>query len=131
MIICIYVHCALIGETKVATMSLKDAVKHFSLELLDKLPLDNMVFLTTADTSNLFPPGVKANINAKSTNANKVAYYLDHVVNPGADQYLPKLLDVMSAYNDLTVQQLAREIRKAIGLSKYNYYSKRIMYVHN
>ena len=82
-------------------MSLKDAVKHFSLQLLEKLPLDNTIFSTTADKSGLFPPGVKANIIAKSTNADKVAYYLDHVVEPGADQYLPKLLDVMSAYNEL------------------------------
>ena len=100
-------------------MSPKDAIKHFGQKLLEKLPLENEEFLVIANGANLFPPGIKATIIAKSTRSQKVAYYLNHVVEPEADEYLPKLLDVMSEYGDLAVQQLASEIQTKTRLSMF------------
>ena len=99
------------------TVSPKDAIRDFGPKLLEKLPLENEVFLVLADQARLFPPDVKAIIITKRTRSEKVAYFLNHVMEPGADQYLPKLLDVMKKYDDLAVQQLANEIQTATGQS--------------
>ena len=74
-------------------MSPRDAVRKFGPELLEKLPLDNEYFLKRADQVGLLPSGVEAAIKAKGARHDKVAYYLDHVLKPGANEYLPILLN--------------------------------------
>ena len=53
------------------------------------------MFSGEARKADLFPLGTAASIEAKPTRVEKVAYFLQHVVEPGADDYLPKLLKVM------------------------------------
>ena len=91
--------------------SAKDVIKKFNVELLQQLPLDKEMFFGMAKTANLFPGGSAESIAALPTRAKKAAYFLQHVVEPGADVFLPKLLEVMKECNDDNVNDLADEIQ--------------------
>ena len=67
-----------------------------------------------ANTADLFPLGTAATIAAKTTRAEKVSYFLQHVVEPGADDYLPKLLKVMRDSKMDNAVKLAGEIQAAM-----------------
>ena len=92
-------------------ISAKDAIKKFNVKLLQKLPLEEEIFFGMAKTANLFPGGNAESIAAEPTRAKKVAYFLQHVAEPGADLYLPKLLEVMKECDDANVNDLADEIQ--------------------
>ena len=91
------------------TLSPKSVIKKFNVELLQKLPLDDEIFFGMAKKVNLFPGDNADSIEALPTRAKKVAHFLQHVVEPGAEVYLPKLLEVMKQYDDNT-KDLADEI---------------------
>ena len=92
-------------------ISAKDAIKKFNVKLLQELPLDEEIFFGMAKQANLFPGGNAQSITAQPTRAKKVAYFLQHVIEPGADLYLPKLLEVMKEFDDDNVNDLADEIQ--------------------
>ena len=46
-----------------------------------------------------------------SSRAKKVAYFFQHVAEPGADLYLPKLLEVMKDFDDDNVNVLGDELQ--------------------
>ena len=100
------------------TMSNQEAIKRFNVRLLQELPLENHLFMAMANDAGLFPLGTQASINAQGTRQEKVAFLLNHVVEPGADIFLPRLLAVMD--NDPTATRLAEDIRAATGLGTYN-----------
>ena len=56
--------------------------------IIQTLPLDDSVFIAMARSANLFPLDSGDHINAEPTRAGKVDYFL-HVIEPGADIYLP------------------------------------------
>ena len=72
-----------------------------------------------AKTADLFPLGTAASIEAKPTRAEKVAYFLEHIVEPGADDYLPKLLTIMKDSKIDNVVKLAGKIEATQVLGKY------------
>ena len=109
MWLCTYIHNYLYVEGNI--ISAKDAIKKFNTELLEELPLDNPMFSGEAKKADLFPPGTAASIAAMLTRAEKVAYFLQHVVEPGADDYLPKLLKVMKDSKVDNVVKLADKIQ--------------------
>ena len=100
-------------------MSAKDAIKHFNVELLCHLPLENELFFAMANRANLFPLGTGASIAAKPTRAEKVAYFLQHVIEPGAEEYLPTLLKVMKESKVANTVGLADDIQAATGIGMY------------
>jgi len=57
-------------------MSEKDAIKHFNVELLLKLPLDDEIFFGMAKKADLFPLGSSESIATEPTKAKKVSYFL-------------------------------------------------------
>ena len=69
-----------------------------------------------AKQDGLFPLDTGDSIAAKSTRAQKVTYFLQHVVEPGAEEYLPKLLKVMRDSKVTNVVGLADDIHAATGL---------------
>ena len=103
--------------------SAKDAVQKFKVELLQELPLDEPLFFAMADRAGLFPLDTSKSVKAKETRALKVDYFLDHIVEPGADEYLPKLLKVMRESRVANVVKLADEIQAAVqsGIYYINY----------
>ena len=100
-------------------ISAKDAVQKYKVELLQELPLDEPLFLAMAERAGLFPLDINKSIKTEKTRAHKVDYFLDHVVEPGADKYLPKLLKVMRESKVDNVIKLADDIEAAVGPGKY------------
>ena len=71
-----------------------------------------------AKQAYLFPLDTGESIAAKYTRAQKVTYFLQYVVEPGAEEYLPKLLKVMRDSKVANVVRLADDIQAATGLGK-------------
>ena len=103
-------------------VSAKDAIKQFNVELLHQLPLENDIFFAMARRAGLFPMDTGDSIAAEPTRAKKVAFLLQHVVEPGAEEYLPKLLIVMKESKVANVIRLAEDIQAVTGIGKYNSY---------
>ena len=95
------------------TLSPNEAIKQFNVELLRQLPLENEIFFAMANKADLFPLNTRSFIAAKPTREEKVSYFLQHVVEPGAEQYLPKLLKVMKESKVVNVVKLADDIQVA------------------
>ena len=98
------------------TMSARDAIKQFSVNLNCELPLENDIFFAMTEQAGLFPLDTGDSIAAKSTRAQKVTYFLRHVVEPGAELYLPKLLKVMRDSKVANVVRLADDIQAETGI---------------
>ena len=92
-------------------LSAKDTIKKFTVKLLEQLPLDDPMFFGMAKAADLFPLGTADSIEAKPTRAEKVTYFLKHVVEPGANDYLSKLLKVMQDSKNTSVIKLADELQ--------------------
>ena len=97
----------------------RDAIKQFNVKLIQQLPLENDIFFAMAKQVGLFPLDTGDSIAAKSTRAQKVTYFLQHIVEPGAEEYLPKLLKVMRDSKVANVVRLADDIQAATGIGTY------------
>ena len=95
--------------------SASQALKDYNVDLLRNLPLEDELFFAMAERAGLFPLDTGNNIQAKETRAKKVSYFLG-VIGPGADFYLPKLLQVMKDSGVGNVVQLAEKIAAATGI---------------
>ena len=76
-------------------LSAKVAITKLKVKLLQQLPLNSNTFFAMAKQTDLFPLDTSDSIVAEPTRAKKISYFLQHVVEPGAEDYLPKLLKVM------------------------------------
>ena len=72
-----------------------------------------------ARRAGLFPLDTYDSTAAEPTRAKKVAYFLQHVVEPGAEEYLPKLLSVMKESKVANLVRLADDIQAVTGVGKY------------
>ena len=97
-------------------MTAREAFSHFNMELHQQLPLENDVFFALAKQGGLFPLDNSDSIAAISTRVQKVNHLLQHVVESGAEEYLPKLLKVMKESGFANVVRLADDIQAATGL---------------
>ena len=100
------------------TMSASDAIMEYNVELLRQLPLDDKLFFSMAKEAGLFPLNSGDSIAAKPTRAEKVSCFLQHVVEPGAEEYLSKLLKVMKESKVTNVVMLANKIQVATGIGE-------------
>ena len=100
-------------------ISAYDAVQKFKVELLQELPLDDPNFFAMVEEANLFPMGTGDRIRVEKSRTDKVDHFLYHVVEPGADEYLLKLLKVMRESKVADVMRLADDIQTAVGPGKY------------
>ena len=80
------------------------------------------------EAAGLIPQGTGNSIKRKESRTHKVDYYLDHVVEPGGDVYLPKLFKVMRESNVDNVVRLANDIQAAIGPGKYGILNLKSIY---
>ena len=99
--------------------SAKDAIRQFSVKLLEQLPLDDVKFFAIAKQADLFPLNTGNSIAAMPTRAEKVAYFLQHVVEPGAEEYLPKLLSVIKESEVANLVRLADDIEAVTEIGMY------------
>ena len=111
-------------------ISAKEAIRKFKVDLLQKLPLEDPVFFAKVDIAGLFPSDTGRSIKAEKTRSHKVDYFIDNVIEPGADEYLPKLLEVMKDSTFANVEILASQILAAMKAGTYYIYmSIYILYV--
>ena len=103
-------------------MSASDVIKLFSVELVCQLPLEDDTFFAMAKHAKLFPPGVGESIAAERSRARKVSYLLQYVVEPGAENYLPKLLKVMKDSKVVNVVRLANDMQATRDQGMYTMY---------
>ena len=103
-------------------LSAEEAIKKFKVKLLQELPLDDPIFFAMAEGADLFPVGTKGSIRVEKSRAHKVDYFLYHVIEPGPDEYLPKLLKVMRDSKVDNVVKLADEIQAALQPGRYLLY---------
>ena len=102
-------------------MTAKQAIKCFNTRLLKELPLDNNIFLGLLGEAELFPFDYEAKIRTLPIRSEKVAFFKEHVLEPGPDLHLPTLLSVIDKCDDFTAKRLAQDIREEMGLCKCNY----------
>ena len=100
--------------TRVSKQRANEVIQQFNVELLEQLPLDNTIFFAKVYGANLIPPGEGDIIQQKATRSEKVSYYLNCVVQPGAHIFLPELLKVMEQSGNISVSQLADDISKEL-----------------
>ena len=93
-------------------MSAKDILRHHKVELLKILPLEDEIFLAILEKFQLLTDGNGASIRAQIPSHNKVAYFLQHVVEQTPDVYLPSLICAMEQFDNLAVKRLANDMRK-------------------
>jgi len=108
--------------------SAKNAIKNFNVKLLQKLPLDDAIFFGMVKQANLFPLDSADSISKKLTRAEKVSHFLQYVVEPGAEYYLPELLEIMKDSGVADVIELANEIHAAIKPGIYIHISNSVVY---
>ena len=104
-------------------VSPKEAIKKFKVKLLRQLPLDDPIFFAMVERDGLVPLDNRDSIRAETTRARKVKYFLENVVEPGADDYLPTLLKIMKESDVVNVQRLADDIQAALQPGVYYYIS--------
>ena len=97
--------------------SVEDILKHHKVKLLTILPLEDEIFLAKLGEANLLPRDSGASIRSKSTRAEKVSYFLLHVVEPAPEIYLNLLIGVMENTDDLAVKKLANDMKGNFRLS--------------
>ena len=97
----------------------REAIQNFNVDLLEQLPLDDEIFFGMVKKAGLFPLNHGDKIRALSTKAEKTAYFLQHVIEPGAKQYLPKLLVVMKGSKVDNIVKLAERIEAKIVQGTY------------
>ena len=102
-------------------MSAKVAITKFNVKLLQQLPLSNNTFFAMAKQADLFPLDTGDSIVSEPTRAKKVSYFLQHVVEPGAEDYLPKLLKVMKESKVANVVTLADHIEATMRIDRHTH----------
>ena len=113
-------HVCAIGRQ--VTISAGNVIKQFNVELVYQLPLEDDLFFAMAKHADLFPLNTGDFIASEPTRAQKVSYFLQHVVEPGAEEYLPKLLKVMRDSKVANVVRLADDIQAAIDMGMCTHY---------
>ena len=98
----------------------KDAVRRFNVKLLDQLPLHDPVFYGMLKEAELLPLNTGPSIEALNTRAEKVSYFLQHVIEPAASDTLPTLIKVMKKCKTNNLVKLATKIQAAAEPGTYN-----------
>ncbi|XP_065898770.1 basement membrane-specific heparan sulfate proteoglycan core protein-like isoform X3 [Dysidea avara] len=84
-------------------------------ELLQKLPMNDAVFVALLKKNNFFSGNQKAAMQAQCTEVEKAQYFLDDIVGHDIDVLFVKLLSVMEVYGE-PITTLAGKIKERIGL---------------
>ena len=95
------------------SISASQGLKDYAVDLVLHLPLyDDSIFFAGLYSANLLPLDFGNKIRAE-TRADKVLCFLD-LIMPGADIYLPKLLEVMADSGAADVMQFAAKIAQQL-----------------
>ena len=99
----------------------KKVYKDFIVQLLELLPMDDVIFIKLLEHHRIFSGDLKEQVQAKATRREKAAYFLDNAIeislNIGFFEPLCKLLTIMNdeiyLKND-SLKQLAARIEQEL-----------------
>ena len=111
--------CACFAEEHIDETLAKVAVRRFNVKLLQQLPLEDAVFYGMLNEAELLPLNAGAYIETLNTRAEKVGYFLRHVIEPAASDTLPTLIKVMKKCKISNLAKLATKIQAAVEPGKY------------
>ena len=90
-----------------------EIIQRFYSDLVKVLPLNDAGFRSELFTAGLLPGNLKSEIKSKSTQAEKVEHFLDYgIMNDSTNFH--KLISVMEALNNDSVQKLAERMKAAL-----------------
>ena len=100
---------------------MKAVYDNYEEKLVMCLPMDDIHFITKLSACNLLPSDTKNQVKLQLTQANKAAYFLDHVIKPSLNideaAYFKKLLFAMLDCGYDHVVNLSSEIQRRIDTS--------------
>ena len=88
----------------------RNILEHRKVRLLEILPLENELFLGMLGEGGLLPDNSGAYIRTKGIRAEKVSYFLQYVVEPAAETFLPKLISVLKKSDNPAIAKLANDM---------------------
>ena len=88
--------------------------KYF-LDLVEKLPLNDVKFRAKLCSAGLLPGNLKEEIQSKPTPAEKAEHFLDYGIKNDTESFR-KLLTIMEDCNDDHLKKLAEKIYRETGL---------------
>ena len=94
------------------------------------MPLENEVFFDRAKQAGLFPLSIADSIAQRHTRRFRVTYFLKHVFEARAEEYLHKLLKMMKESQFVDAIKLASEIQAAVERGMYALAYVHYKYVH-
>lgn len=101
-------------------MDTKNIFKEFNPNLVHSLPLKDPIFIAKLTQQNLFSGNLKAEVMAVPTQADAATSFLHKVVERSLDvgdtEPFVKLLLVMEEFDNLTLNKLAREIKRNLKI---------------
>ena len=103
-------------NNKESAKNIKEVLKCHKVKLLEILPLESEIFLGKLEEAKILPQDSGASIRSISTRDKKTSYFLQYVIEPAADIYLPILLTVMEKCDHFAVSRLANEIKEKLNL---------------
>ena len=93
-------------------------------KLVRCLPMDDTHFITKLSAKQLLPGDTESKINALSTQADKVSYFLCHVIKPALDidhiSGFDELLTIMQSCGYIHVKDLAATIESQLTPEEMN-----------
>jgi len=93
-------------------MSISDAFQQYYSELVEKLPMDDAIFVSYVN--GLFCGDQKDCMQEKGTRTKKAQYFLDEIMKVDLDKYFNTLLTAMTKYGG-AAKTLSSEIMEKIG----------------
>ena len=79
-------------------MSSEEVFKKYGIKLYRALPMDDSDFLKMLKNCDILPEDCRDKLKTQKTKVDKATYYIQHVIRPSAELYLPKLLQAMEQY---------------------------------
>ena len=95
--------------------TLREVYDNYYVDLITKLPMDDVIFVGYLQKAGLFSGDSKAQVGAKSTAPEAATCFMDTVINRGwtddnSNPQFDKLLKVMRQWNDASIKSLAANI---------------------
>jgi len=100
------------------TMAALQVFQYHSPSLIQCLPMDDAVFITTLHSNDLLPGNLKATVQSQPTSVDKALKFLDWAIEPflKSNNVMPfyKLLTVMQTSDNDNIRRLATTIKSEL-----------------
>ena len=98
-------------------MSSREVLMKFYPELVNLLPMNDLLFIAKLHSHGLLPADATEQIEPKRTRAEKCDYFISHVIMPSLvinDSHFMELLNIMQQSGFIDVKQLSDQIKSEL-----------------